>query len=431
MNGITSMSRDALEALYALESNRYEQFRAKNLKLDMSRGKPGCEQLNLSDALLCLPVEGSTCIDNMDARNYGVMEGLPSCRRLFAELLGVGFNEVFAAGNSSLSLMYDVIAKAYTHGLVNSEAPWCKLNHVKFLCPVPGYDRHFTISQTFGMEMLSVPMTENGPDMDVVEKLVRDPEVKGIWCVPKFSNPEGIVYSDETILRLARLKPAAPDFIIMWDNAYCVHEFEGDFVEIREILSACREAENPDMVFEFASTSKITYPGAGISCFACSERNMAHMKKLIAAQSISYDKVNQLRHVLFLKDKATVLAHMKKHAAIMKPKFDTVIGLLDTEIAPLGFACYNRPKGGYFVSLDTMPGCAKRTHALLKELGVVMTSAGATHPYGIDPEDKNLRIAPSYPPIDELTTAMEALCVCLKLAALEKVLRELKQTLAS
>ncbi|MCE5234503.1 MAG: aminotransferase class I/II-fold pyridoxal phosphate-dependent enzyme [Clostridiaceae bacterium] len=422
MNRIASMDRAQLKALYAEELQKYEQIKAKGLKLDMSRGKPGSDQLDLSDGLLSLPVSGETTADGMDVRNYGVLDGLPSCRRLFADILGVDVKEVFAAGNASLNLMYDVIAKAYTHGLVNSEKPWSRLERVKFLCPAPGYDRHFKISETFGMEMLTVPMTEHGPDMDLVERLVKDPDVKGIWCVPKFSNPEGIVYSDETILRLARLKPAAPDFIIMWDNAYCVHEFDGEYVEIREILSTCREAGSPDMVFEFASTSKVTYPGAGVSCFACSERSMAHMKKLIAAQSISYDKVNQLRHVLFLKDKANVLAHMKKHAAILKPKFDAVISRLDAEIAPLGIASYNRPKGGYFVSLDTLPGCAKRTHALLKELGVVMTGAGATFPYGVDPEDKNLRIAPSYPPTAELNAAMEALCVCLKLAACEKVL---------
>jgi DNA-binding transcriptional MocR family regulator len=422
MSNIFSMDRKGLEALYASESQKYEQLKAKNLKLDMSRGKPGSEQLDLSDDLLSLPVKGETKIDGLDARNYGTLEGLPSCRALFADILGVSVNEVFAAGNASLNLMYDVIARAYSHGLVNSEKPWSRLERVKFLCPVPGYDRHFAISQTFNMEMITVPMTAQGPDMDVVERLVKDPEVKGIWCVPKFSNPDGIVYSDETILRFANLKPAAPDFVIMWDNAYCVHEFEGDYVEIREILSACREAGNPDIVFEFASTSKITYPGAGVSCFACSERNMAYMKKLIGAQSISYDKVNQLRHVLFLKNKENVLLHMKKHAVIMKPKFDVVLDVLDREIAPLGFASYNRPKGGYFVSLDTMNGCAKRTHALLKSAGVVLTGAGATYPYGVDPDDKNLRIAPSYPPIDELKTAMEALSICLKLAALEKVL---------
>lgn len=422
MNRIAAMDRAQLKALYAEELQKYEQIKAKGLKLDMSRGKPGSDQLDLSDGLLSLPASGETTADGMDVRNYGVLDGLPSCRKLFAEILGVDAKEVFAAGNASLNLMYDVIAKAYTHGLVNSEKPWARLERVKFLCPAPGYDRHFKISETFGMEMITVPMTEHGPDMDMVERLVKDPDVKGIWCVPKFSNPEGTVYSDETILRLARLKPAAPDFIIMWDNAYCVHEIEGEYVEIREILSACREAGSPDMVFEFASTSKITYPGAGVSCFACSERCMAHMKKLMGAQSISYDKMNQLRHVLFLKDKAHVLAHMKKHAAILKPKFDAVISRLDAEIAPLGIACYNRPKGGYFVSLDTLPGCAKRTHALLKELGVVMTDAGATFPGGMDPNDTNLRIAPSYPPTAELNAAMEALCVCIKLAACEKAL---------
>ena len=358
----------------------------------------------------------------IDARDYCTLEGVRACRGLFAEILGVRPSEVFMGGSSSLTLMYGLIAKAFTHGLLHSKTPWSKLEKVKFLCPVPGYDRHFTICQSFGIEMLNVPMTASGPDMDVVEAYVKDPAVKGIWCVPKYSNPEGIIYSDETVARLAALKPAAEDFVIMWDNAYCVHEFSGEFVPFREILSECRNAGNPDMVFEFASTSKITFPGAGVACFACSEANMAYMKKLLNAECISFDKINQLRHVLFLKDRAGVLAHMKKHAAFLKPKFDTVIEYLDREIAPLGFASYHRPSGGYFVSLNTMEGCAKRTHQLMKEAGVVMTGAGATYPYGKDPKDSNLRIAPSYPPIEELRQAMQVLCVCLKLAAAEKLL---------
>lgn len=422
MMKLEEMPREALLQFHAEVKAEYEACKAKGLKLDMSRGKPEKQQLDLSNALFSLPTAESYMCDGIDARNYGTMEGLPACRALFAEILGVKPSEVFMGGSSSLTLMYGLIAKAFTHGLLHSKTPWSKLEKVKFLCPVPGYDRHFTICQSFGIEMLNVPMTASGPDMDVVEAYVKDPAVKGIWCVPKYSNPEGIVYSDETVARLAALKPAAEDFVIMWDNAYCVHEFSGEFVPFREILSECRNAGNPDMVFEFASTSKITFPGAGVACFACSEANMAYMKKLLNAECISFDKINQLRHVLFLKDRAGVLAHMKKHAAFLKPKFDAVIEYLDREIAPLGFASYHRPSGGYFVSLNTMEGCAKRTHQLMKEAGVVMTGAGATYPYGKDPKDSNLRIAPSYPPIEELRQAMQVLCVCLKLAAAEKLL---------
>lgn len=419
---LKEMPREALQQFYAEAKAEYDACKAKGLKLDMSRGKPEKQQLDLSNALFSLPAPDSYVSGGIDARNYGTMDGLPACRALFAELLGVKPEEVFAAGSSSLTLMYGLISKAFTHGLLHSTATWSKLGKVKFLCPVPGYDRHFTICQSFGVEMLNVPMTADGPDMDLVEEYVKDPAVKGIWCVPKYSNPEGIIYSDETIARLASLKPAAEDFVIMWDNAYCVHEFSGEFVPFKEILTECRNAGNPDMVFEFASTSKITLPGAGVACFACSEANMAYMKKLLNAECISFDKVNQLRHVQFLKDRAGVLAHMKKHAAFMKPKFDTVIEFLDREIEPLGFASYHRPTGGYFVSLNTMEGCAKRTHQLMKEAGVIMTGAGATYPYGKDPQDANLRIAPSYPPIAELREAMHVLCVCLKLAAAEKLL---------
>ena len=285
---------------------------------------------------------------------------------------------------------------------------------------MPGYDRHFTICESFGIEMINVPMTAEGPDMDMVEELIKDKDVKGMWCVPKYSNPEGIIYSEATIRRIAAMKPAASDFVLMWDNAYCVHEFDGEYVPFPNILEYCREAGNPDMVFEFASTSKITFPGAGVACFATSRDNMAYMKKLLNAQVISFDKMNQLRHVLFLKDKAGVLAHMKKHAAIMKPKFDAVIAALDT-LAPYGIAEYNRPKGGYFISLNVMNGCAKRVHQLMKEAGVVMTGPGATFPYGKDPEDKNLRIAPSLPPVEDVKQAMEVLCACIKLAAAEKM----------
>jgi DNA-binding transcriptional MocR family regulator len=419
---LTDLSREELKTYFEKTLAQYEACKKKGLKLDMSRGKPSKVQLDLSNALLGLPGDEGCTIDGVDARNYGTIDGLPSCKALFAELLGVKPSEVFAAGNASLSLMYDVIAKAYTHGLLHSKQPWSKLDKVKFLCPVPGYDRHFTICSTFNMETINVPMTDDGPDMDVVEALVSDPAVKGIWCVPKYSNPSGIIYSDETIRRLASLRPAAPDFTIMWDNAYFIHEFDGEFVPFKNILEECAKAGNPDMVLEFASTSKITFPGAGVACFACSEANMAYMKTLLNAQVISYDKLNQLRHVLFLKDRATTLAHMKKHAAVMKPKFDIVTAALERELAPLGIASWHKPKGGYFISLDVMDGCAKRVHALMKEAGVVMTGAGATFPGGIDPNDRNLRIAPSFPPEAELREAAEVLCVCVRFAAAEKLL---------
>ncbi len=423
MPTVYDMTRDQLSALYVATVAQYAECKAKGLKLDMSRGKPSREQLDLSNDMLNMQIDpAETKLDGVEARNYGELMGLPACRRLFAELLGVGYGEVFIGGSASLSMMYDVIAKAYTHGLLHSQVKWGKLDTVKFLCPAPGYDRHFAISESFGMQLITIPMTESGPDMDMVEGLVADPAVKGMWCVPKYSNPDGISYSEETIRRIAALKPAAPDFLLMWDNAYCVHEFDGDFVPFTDILSACREAGNPDMVFEFASTSKITFPGAGVSCFCCSEANMAYMKKLWGVQIISYDKMNQLRHVKYFGNAAGVISHMKKHASVLKPKFEIVLDSLESQISPLGFASWHKPTGGYFVSLNTMNGCAKRTHALCKEAGVVMTGAGATFPYKLDPNDSNLRIAPSFPPCGELKEAMQVLCVCLKLAALEKLL---------
>ena len=401
----------------------YEALKAQNLKLNMARGKPGKEQLDLVSDLLTILHSPEQCMcDGMDVRNYGELSGLPSAKRLFADILGCKPEECFVGGSASLTLMYDAVSKAVTHGMLHSEKPWCKLDSVKWLCPAPGYDRHFKITQSFGFEMITVPMTPTGPDMDLVEQLVKDPAVKGMWCVPKYSNPDGIIYSDETVHRIANMKPAAKDFMLMWDNAYCVHEFDGDFVPFEDILTLCREAGNPDMAFEFASTSKITFPGAGISVMACSEANQAYMQKLMGIQMISYDKVNELRHVLYLKDKETTLVLMKKHAQVLAPKFRCVLEKLDTQIAPLGIATWQRPKGGYFVSVNTEPGLAKRTLALCKEAGVVMTGAGATFPYGVDPQDSNIRIAPSLPPVHELEQAMEIFCASLKLAALEKLL---------
>lgn len=404
---------------------RFEALKGQKLSLNMARGKPGKAQLDLVSGLLTELKTPEDCIsDGIDARNYGELAGLPAARRLYAEILGCKPEEVFVGGNASLALMYNVIAKAYTHGLLTSEQPWCRNRVNKFLCPVPGYDRHFRITESFGFELISVRMTEQGPDMDAVEALVRDPDVRGMWCVPKYSNPEGVIYSDETVRRIANLKPAAPDFALMWDQAYCVHEFEGDFVPFADILTLCREAGRPHMVFEFASTSKITFPGAGISVLAASEENLAYLQKLLGVETISFDKVNQLRHVRFLRDKAHTLELMKRHAAILGPKFRTVLGFLDREIAPFGIADWKRPKGGYFVSVDAMPGTAKRTLALCREAGVVMTDAGATFPYGKDPQDSNIRVAPSLPPAAELEQAMEIFCVCLRLAALEALLSE-------
>ena len=419
----TTMTKDQLKAEHEKVSQVFETLKAKNLKLDMSRGKPGKAQLDLVSDILTVLTKPEDCVaDGLDVRNYGELTGLKCAKEYFADLLGCKPEECFVGGNASLTLMYDTIAKAHTHGLLHSGKPWAKLDKVKFLCPSPGYDRHFKISESFGMELITIAMTETGPDMDAVEEAVKDPAVKGMWCVPKYSNPEGVIYSRETIDRIAHLKPAAPDFLLMWDNAYCVHEFDGDYVPFPDMLSICREAGNPDMVFEYASTSKVTLPGAGVSVMAASVDNMKYMTGLLGIQSISYDKVNQLRHVRYLKDKAHTLELMKKHAAIMKPKFDAVVNTLDKEIAPLGIATWKRPKGGYFVSLDTMDGLAKRTLALCKEAGVVMTGAGATFPYGVDPRDRNIRIAPSLPPVEELETAIDVFCTCLKLAALEKLL---------
>ena len=425
MKKYTDMTAQELrEELKTVEA-KYEELKGKNLSLNMARGKPGKEQLDLTNEMMDVLQSGSDYqCDGIDVRNYGNLDGLPSCKRLFAEILGVKPENVFVGGSASLQLMYDTVSKAFTHGLKNSSKPWAKLDKVKWLCPAPGYDRHFKVSETFGMEMITVSMTPDGPDMDLVEKLIQDPDVKGMWCVPKYSNPDGIVYSDETIHRIASMKPAAKDFLLMWDNAYCVHEFFGEYRPFPDILGECAKYGNEDMVFEFASTSKITYPGAGVSVFACSEGNMAYMMGLLNAQIISYDKVNQLRHVRYLKDKAGVLALMKRHAAILAPKFQCVLDNLDREIAPLGIASWQHPMGGYFISVNTFPGTARAAWQLCKDAGLTMTNAGATYPYGKDPQDSNMRVAPSLPPIEQLQQAMEIYCTSLKLAALRKLLAE-------
>ena len=421
MKQYNEMTLAERQAEYAAVKAAYEKKKMLGLQLNMARGKPGADQLDLVMEMCSILEPADFISDGIDSRNYGNVDGLPAAKKLFADILGCQPSQVFVGGNASLQLMFSVISMAYTHGMRHSEKPWKELDKVKWLCPAPGYDRHFKVSQYFGMELLTVPMTADGPDMDVVEELVKDPAVKGMWNVPKYSNPEGVVYADKTIARLAALKPAAADFMLMWDNAYCIHEFACEFVPFADILSLCARSGNADMVYEFASTSKVTFPGAGVGVMAASEENLAYLKPLFNIQTIGFDKINQLRHVKFLRDKEHTLALMRRHAAILAPKFRTVLDGLDTEIAPLGIADWKRPVGGYFVSLDAMPGTAKRTLALCKEAGVTMTGAGATFPSGIDPHDSNIRIAPTMPPVAELEQAIAILCLCLRMSALEKL----------
>lgn len=417
MKTYAEMSREELLSEKASLEERYNEFKARGLKLDMSRGKPCKEQLDLSVALNDVADYVS---NGVDVRNYGMLDGIPSCKKLFADLMGVKPENVIVGPTSSLNLMFDYISQCYTHGA--GSTPWCKLDKVKFLCPVPGYDRHFTILEHFGIEMINVDMKQDGPDMDAIEELVKDPSVKGMFCVPKYSNPQGITFSDDVVRRIAALKPAAEDFRIVWDNAYCVHDLVEDGDKLLNIFDVLPEYGNDDMVVEVCSTSKITFPGAGISAIIASDNNIKMIKSRLSAQVISYDKMNQHRHVVFFGDANGVLNHMKKHAAILKPKFDIVIKTLNEELAGKGIASWFAPKGGYFISLDVMDGCAKRVGELCKEAGVTLTSVGATYPYGKDPNNKNIRIAPSFPPVDELSLAAELLCICTRLAAAEKLL---------
>ena len=413
------MTAADLQAEKAELEKRYNDFKAKNLKLDMSRGKPGSDQLDLSNELNAV----SDYTENgVDLRNYGMMDGTPACKKLFADLMQVKPENVIVGPNASLTLMFDYIAQCFTHGA--GDTPWCRLNSVKFLCPVPGYDRHFTILEHFGIEMINIEMKADGPDMDAVEEAVKDPSVKGMFCVPKYSNPQGITYSDAVVRRIAALRPAAKDFRVIWDNAYMVHDIVEDGDKLLNIFDLLPEYGNEDMVVEVCSTSKITFPGAGVSALAASDNNIKAIKKRLNAQTISYDKMNQHRHVEFFKDVNGILAHMKKHAAILKPKFDMVLKHLNQELAGLGIASWTEPRGGYFISLDVLDGCAKRVGELCKEAGVVLTTVGATFPYGKDPNNRNIRIAPTYPPLDELDTAAELLCVCVRLAAAEKILAQ-------
>ena len=413
----TELTREELIAERSALEKRYNEFKAKGLKLDMSRGKPGADQLDLSSGIN----DVKDFVENgVDYRNYGILDGIPECKKLFADLMGVEPKNVIIGPNASLTLMFDYISQCYTHGA--GDAPWCTLKSVKFLCPVPGYDRHFTILEHFGIEMINIKMNEDGPDMDSIEEYVKDESVKGIICVPKYSNPQGITFSDDVVRRIAALKPAAKDFRIIWDNAYCIHDLDDNGDELLNIFNVLPEYSNEDMVVEFCSTSKITFPGAGVSALIASDNNIASIKKRLNAQTISYDKMNQQRHVKFFGDANGVRNHMKKHAAILKPKFDMVLRHLDNELSGRGIASWVSPKGGYFISLDVLEGCAKRVGELCKEAGVTLTTVGATFPYGKDEKDSNIRIAPSYPPVEELDLAAELLCICVRLAAAEKYL---------
>ena len=428
MAAYQDLSREELLELKDGLTAKYEEVKARRLKLDMSRGKPSTAQLNLSMEMMDILNSGVNlvCEDGVDCRNYGGLDGISEAKQLLADMMEVPRDNVIVFGNSSLNVMYDTVARAVTHGVMG-ETPWCKLDKVKFLCPVPGYDRHFAITEHFGIEMIPVPMTMDGPDMDLVEKLVREDEsIKGIWCVPKYSNPQGITYSDETVYRFANLKPAAKDFRIFWDNAYCVHHLYEDRQDyLIEILSECKKAGNPDMVYKFSSTSKISFPGSGIAAIAASESNLKDIRSMMQIQTIGHDKVNQLRHVRFFKDVHGIVEHMKKHADIMRPKFETVLRVLEEELGGLGIGSWISPNGGYFISFDSMEGCAKAIVAKAKEAGLVMTGAGATYPYGKDPKDSNIRIAPTYPTPEELEVAAEIFVLSVKLVSIEKLLGNL------
>lgn len=427
MKAYKELSREELLTLKGELEKQFEDAKGKGLKLDMSRGKPTPAQLDM--AMDMFDVFNSTsdmkAENGMDTRNYGVMDGIPEAKRLMGEIMGVPAENVIVYGNASLTIMYDTVSRAMTHGIMGN-TPWGKLDKIKFLCPVPGYDRHFKITEHFGIEMINIPMSEDGPDMDLVEEYVeKDPSVKGIWCVPKYSNPQGYTYSDETVRRFAALKPAAPDFRIFWDNAYVIHHlYEEKQDQLLEILSECEKVGNPDMVFEFASTSKVSFAGAGISAMASSKANLNDARKTMTIQTISYDKINQLRHVRYFKNLDGVMKHMMKHAAIMRPKFEAVIRVLDQELSGLGIGTWTEPRGGYFISFDSLEGCAKAIVAKCKEAGVVLTGAGATFPYGKDPKDSNIRIAPSFPTPEEMAEATDLFVLCVKLVSVEKLLQD-------
>ena len=424
MSEYVSMNQGELKQALAQLREQYAAFQARNLKLDMSRGKPGADQTDLSVEML--DVVNSKADFNtengFDCRNYGLFDGIPEMKALFGEMLGVPASQVFVGGNSSLNLMFDTISCMMTHGVGGCE-PWSEQGEIKFLCPVPGYDRHFAVTEYFGVTMIPIPMSKDGPDMDEVERLVQsDASVKGMWCVPKYSNPAGITYSDETVRRIAALKPAAKDFRIMWDNAYCVHDLTDEPDSLLNIVEECQKTGNEDLPILFCATSKITFAGAGVAAMAASDANMAVFKKRFSLQTIGFDKLNELRHARYFENYQGFLQHMQRHRAILEPKFQAVLSMLEQRLSGKGVASWTKPNGGYFVSVDVMEGCAKRVVELCKQAGVALTPAGATYPYGRDPKDSNIRLAPTYPPVDELITAMQLFCLCVELAAVEKLL---------
>jgi len=425
MTAYKEMSREELQKEKAALEARFEEIKAKGLKLDMSRGKPSAAQLDLSKGMMDV-LDSSSDLkgeEGIDCRNYGLLDGIKEAKELFAEMAEVSPDEIIIYGNSSLNVMYDTVSRSVTNGVMGS-TPWCKLDKVKFLCPVPGYDRHFTLTEYFGIEMISIPMTADGPDMDQVEEYVNnDPSVKGIWCVPKYSNPQGSTYSDETVRRFAKLKPAAEDFRIYWDNAYNIHHLYDDKQDnLVEILGECKKEGNPDMVFKFVSTSKVSYAGAGVAALGASKANLEFIRKQLSLQTIGHDKLNQLRHVRFFKDFHGMTEHMKKHAEIIRPKFEAVLKGLSTELGELEIGTWIEPRGGYFISFDALPGCAKAIVAKAKDAGLVMTGAGATYPYGKDPQDSNIRIAPTFPTTEELEMATEIFVLSVKIVSIDKFL---------
>lgn len=424
MSEYINMSRDELSEEFKTVRQEYERLRSLHLSLDMSRGKPGFDNMDLSEEMFDLVGNdtGFNNISGIDCRNYGGLDGLAELKNLFAKILELTPDQIIVGGNSSLNMMFDTIAQAMTHGMGGE--PWCKQGQLKFLCPVPGYDRHFAITEYFGFELVSVPMNSNGPDMDRVEELVKDEKVKGIWCVPKYSNPEGITYSDEVVKRMARLKPAAGDFRIFWDNAYAVHDLYEEGDKLLNIYDECVKAGNPDLPIIFTSTSKITFPGAGVAVEAASHNNVAMLKGRMKFQTIGPDKLNQLRHARMFKTVSDVENHMKRHADILRPKFQSVLSELNKQLSGTGIARWTNPKGGYFISLYVLEGCAKRIEQLCANAGMILTPAGATYPYGNDPFDSNIRIAPSYPSVEEISKAAVVLCVAVRYAALEKLLKE-------
>ena len=428
MKPYSKLTKEELKKLKGQLEKQFEEVKAKGIHLDMSRGKPSKAQLDLSNGLMDVLNGDSDLVssDGVDCRNYGVLDGITEARKLLADMSEVPERNILIYGNSSLNVMFDTVSRAMTHGIMGS-TPWCKLDKVKFLCPVPGYDRHFAITEYFGIEMINVPMTPTGPDMDMVEELVStDPAIKGIWCVPKYSNPQGITYSDETVHRFAKLNPAAEDFRIFWDNAYGIHHLYEDKQDyLIEILMECKKEGHPDMVYKFSSTSKISFPGSGIAAIAASDANLADIRKQMRIQTIGHDKLNQLRHARYFGNIHGMVQHMKKHADILRPKFDIVLKTLDKELGGLGIGSWLAPRGGYFISFDSMDGCAKAIVAKAKEAGLVMTGAGATFPYGKDPKDSNIRIAPTYPSMDELSLAVDLFILCVKLVSVDKLLENM------